>query len=233
MTDKPQIKVAIIDNSIDPSVYKPVRHWSSFLSVEWKAFKATAREFPDFNEGFTHMILTGSEASILDRRVWVDDEIEVVQKAVQRGLSILGSCYGHQVLAIALAGPNFVGRCVRPEVGWIPFRITKDNSLLGQRRTVFAFSSHFDEVKDLGSDFSVLCSTKNCVIQAFQWRNKPVWGVQFHPEIDIPEATFFIKKCVDKKDDRSGHYEAAWETTPRDSGIIRNLCSNFLTLSQK
>jgi hypothetical protein len=58
------IKVAILDNSLDPDVYKPVLHWSRWLTEAWIAFRAPEGRFPRLGDRFTHLILTGSEASI-------------------------------------------------------------------------------------------------------------------------------------------------------------------------
>jgi len=116
------IRVAIIDNSIDPSVYTPVAHWAGFLEAPWQAFRAPEGKLPGL-ASFSHFILTGSEASILDLQPWVADEIDFVNGAFEAGKAILGSCYGHQLLARALAGPACVGRCREPEIGWIPVDI--------------------------------------------------------------------------------------------------------------
>jgi len=114
------VKVAFINNSIDSSIYNPEEHWKPYLEVEWDSFKATNSHFPDLRKGYTHLILSGSEASIIDIENWAYEEMEVVQDAVEKGLSILGSCYGHQLLALALLGSCSVQRCIQPEVGWIP-----------------------------------------------------------------------------------------------------------------
>jgi GMP synthase-like glutamine amidotransferase len=220
-------KVAILDNSINPSVYNPVRHWSLYLKNQWKAFRPKEGKFPDLRD-FSHLILTGSEASILERKKWVNDEIEFVKEAVEKGLSIFGSCYGHQVLAVALSGWEHVRRCVQPEIGWIPIQITKDNSLLGKMRTIYAFSSHFDEVFNLNENFSILSSSDKCAIQAFQWKGRPVWGVQFHPEMNIEEANRYIRLSLAKADDKKADYEQALDSIPRDSGAIRLIIANFL-----
>ena len=55
---KNEIKVAIIDNSIDSSVYNPIDHWRSYLDVAWEAFRASQKHFPDLKRGYTHIILT-------------------------------------------------------------------------------------------------------------------------------------------------------------------------------
>ncbi len=72
--------LAIIDNSIDLDIYNPVEHWSPYLnSVPWRAFRAKLNHFPDLDD-FSHILLTGSESSILDREDWAREEIQVVQE---------------------------------------------------------------------------------------------------------------------------------------------------------
>ena len=177
------VKIAIIDNSINPSIYTPVIHWSSFLEVRWQAFTAREHNFPNLDDGFTHLILTGSEASILKREQWVDLEIELTLEAINRNIPILGSCWGHQLLALALAGPAHIKASEHPEIGWISVEVTEENTLLGKKgQEHHVFSSHFDEVVDLSSDFNVFVSSETCQNHAFQWRRNPVWGIQSHPE---------------------------------------------------
>ena len=160
------ILVAIVDNSIAPSVYKPVEHWAAFLGVPFASFRAAEGRLPDLGKEFTHVILTGSEASILEREPWVGAEVEFVREALKTDIPILGSCYGHQLLALAMRGPAHVRRALRPEVGWFPIEIRTESGLLGEGGTVYAFSSHFDEVSELDGDFRVLASTPGCAVQA-------------------------------------------------------------------
>ncbi len=225
--DNKDIKVAIIDNSIDPSVYQPVRHWASFLDVQWRAFRAKEGHLPNLKEEYTHLILSGSEASILDKESWVEREVELTQTAVDNGLAVFGSCYGHQILALALAGRKHVRRCANHEIGWFPIKITKKNSLLGEKRTIFAFCSHFDEVFNLGEGFTVLSESEKCEIQAFQWKEKPVWGLQYHPEISVPEASKYIRDSAARSEKRASFYKDALDLTPRDSEVIHGIISNF------
>lgn len=223
-----EVKVAIIDNSIDTSIYNPQEHWKSYLRVEWDSFKATKSHFPDLNRDYTHLILTGSEASIIERENWVYEEIEVVQDAVEKGLSILGSCYGHQLLAFALVGSASVQRCAQPEVGWIPIQIKVENELLGKKRSAFSFSSHFDEVVNLSDAFLVLASSKDCQIQAFQLKKRPIWGIQIHPEINISNAQILLKKFISLNLETKPFFEKALKSVPKDSGLIRRIVKSFL-----
>ncbi|UCC41163.1 MAG: type 1 glutamine amidotransferase [Candidatus Aminicenantes bacterium] len=223
-----KVKVAIIDNSIDSSVYNPIEHWKDYLKVEWDSFKATQSLFPDIKNGYTHLLLTGSEASILERENWVYEEVEVIQEAVEKGLPILGSCYGHQLLAFALAGPSHLRRCIPPEVGWIPIQIKEESQLLGKKRCAFSFSLHFDEVVNLDDSFLVIASSEHCEIQAFQFKKKPFWGIQIHPEIDVSSATELLRKLASLGLETSSFYEEAMESRPQDSGLIHDIVRNFI-----
>jgi GMP synthase-like glutamine amidotransferase len=219
--------VAIVDNSIDPLIYKPVEHWSRHLRAKWEAFTAREGRFPDPSD-FSHIILTGSESSILEREAWVDEEAGLVREAVAEGIPVLGSCWGHQLLAYALAGPRFVARAPRPEIGWISLEIRRSGGLLERPGAARVFSIHYDEVRDLDDRFEVLASSGLCKFQAIRLRERPVWGIQFHPEVDIEGAREFIRNLLDKGFKGRRHLEKALASTPRDSGIIRRIAASFL-----
>jgi GMP synthase-like glutamine amidotransferase len=223
-----ETKVAIIDNSINPSIYTPVAHWASFLKAKWHAFTAREFQFPDLEDGYTHLILTGSEASILKRERWVYKEIEFVLEAIDRKIPILGSCWGHQLLAVTLAGPAHVKRSAHPEIGWLPLEIIEEETLIGKKGQAYVFSSHFDEVVDLSQDFRVFASSENCQIHAFQWNTSPVWGIQSHPEMTIMDAQHYLRENVASKHESLEFYKRALDSTPQDSGLIHTVIRNFL-----
>jgi len=226
--DKKDIRVAIVDNSIDPYVYSPVDHWAAFLQVPFSTFRAPERRLPDLKKDFTHFILTGSEASIMEREGWVDAEIEFVRQVLSRNLPIIGSCYGHQLLALAIRGPASVRRALQPEIGWHPIDIREKSGLLGEKGTIYAFSIHFDEVIGLNEDFRILASTPGCPVQAFELEGRPVWGIQFHPEIDIPAARESLSRLIGLGLETSSLFEKALGMKPRDSGLIRRIVRYFL-----
>jgi len=62
------------------------------------------------------------------------------------------------------------------------------------------WESHNDEVTRLPSVFEILAESENCKIQAMKHRDKPFYGLQFHPEVEhteYGEQVFrnFIKIC--------------------------------------
>jgi len=223
---KNDIKIAIVDNAIDHFIYNPIRHWKNCLNMDFSIFRATENNFPDLQD-FTHLILTGSEASILEREQWVYEEIDLVKRAADMGLSLLGSCYGHQLLAVALTGPRHVKRCAHPEIGWIPIRIGRNNGFLGKSERAWAFSSHFDEVIDLPGNFQVIASSEHCAVQAFWIKDRPIWGLQIHPEMNISEAQRYLRNLVENKHPPLHLFRQALNSEPQDSGLIRHVVEKF------
>lgn len=221
-------RIAIVDNSIDPSVYRPVEDWSRRLYAPWLAFTAREGSLPDPAD-FSHLILTGSEASILEREPWADAEAVLVREAVAAGTAVLGSCWGHQLLAYALAGPARVRRAAVPEIGWIAIRLDRTSDLLGPAgSTPFTFSSHFDEICGLPDEFEVLASTGNCAVEAFHLRGRAVWGLQCHPEIDIDTGLRFCRDLLARGFRGGQAFREALALTPRDSGLIGRIVRTFL-----
>jgi GMP synthase-like glutamine amidotransferase len=227
----PEAKIAIIDNAIYPEIYKPVAHWSTFLAdPDWTSFTAPAGKLPDPGD-FSHFIFTGSEASILERAAWVDPEVELVRAAYEQRKYLLGSCYGHQLLALALAGPGCIGRAPEPEIGWIAVDILEDSPLLGPPRRAHTFSIHFDEVRNLPtSAFIVLAKSDICAVQAFQSRDGRAWGFQIHPEIRESEARRMLVDFQPESPSVRALYEKALASPARDSGLIHGIVDEFLKL---
>jgi GMP synthase (glutamine-hydrolysing) len=116
---------------------------------------------------------------------------EIIHEALDRKKPLLGICYGHQFIVRTLSGKERVRKALTPEFGWGEIRLTGD----GERNPLFegvarpvCMLSHYDEAYNLDDDYRVLAYTPQCSVHAFQYKNLPVWGVQFHPEYDIHEA---------------------------------------------
>ncbi|MCR4396981.1 MAG: type 1 glutamine amidotransferase [Candidatus Saccharicenans sp.] len=224
-------KLAIIDNSLWPEVYNPVEHWTAYLDLPYRAFRAVEGYLPDLEDGYTHLIVTGSEASIVNLEPWVLAEADLLQEAVERNLVVLGSCYGHQLLALALAGRQSVRRAARPEIGWIEVEILKTDPLLGSRGRRHVFSSHYDEVYNLDeSRFEILARSQHCPVQAFRLRGKKVWGLQAHPEIDPASAALLLRGMLDRGFSGTEFINQALASAPSDDGWIETISRNFVSL---
>ncbi len=113
------------------------------------------------------------------------------------------------------------------EIGWKQITIDKNSPLFeGIEKEFFIFNSHFDEVCNLTGDFDILASSEMCDVQIFQVVGKPVWGLQFHPEIDIESGKKSIEKMKQTFPNLDFDFDRAIEEA-RDSGISKQLFENF------
>lgn len=140
---------------------------------------------------YTHLLLTGSELSA-SRENPEDKQIyKIINNFLEQGKPILGICHGHQMLAKALVGKTACRKADKPEFGWIKMKI-KDNKLFRGIDNPIFLNSHYDEVSNLTDDFKILASSPDCEIQSFQYRNDPIWGIQFHPEMLFDDGNAMV-----------------------------------------
>jgi len=107
---------------------------------------------------------------------------------IDQGKAVLGICYGHQMIAKAIAGDIACRKTKIPEFGWKKINILKPNPLFTNITSPVMIQSHYDEVCNLDERFDVVANTDVSDIQAFQLKNHKVWGVQFHPEMSYTQG---------------------------------------------
>lgn len=153
---------------------------------------ATGEPLPPAS-AFSHLLISGSELSASGPGERDEEVYALVRDAVAADARILGICWGHQMIAKALAGPPVCRRAARPEFGWRHVEVRPDPLFEGVTDPVFAHS-HYDELADPPPAFEILASTPDCAVQAFRYDGRPVWGVQFHPEIGYKQGRAMFKR---------------------------------------
>jgi GMP synthase (glutamine-hydrolysing) len=115
------------------------------------------------------------------------------------GVPVLGICYGMQLVCEALGG------MVRPhttrEFGRAELSVTDAAADLfhdvPHHTTVWM--SHGDQVHDAGPDFVPLAVTPTCPVAAVRHTSRPVYGLQFHPEVGhTPYGTLILGNFLDR-----------------------------------
>lgn len=95
---------------------------------------------------------------------------------------ILGICLGHQIIADVFGGKTKSAEI--ESYAQIELNILKENGLFkGIGDSLKVWASHKDEVVSLPENFEILANSNKCNIEAMKHENKPIYGIQFHPEV--------------------------------------------------
>ncbi len=204
--------IYLIDNTIDGQGASP-RELRAVLGRLRPGVEILTEPFPKVSVerlrelNPSHIILSGqshpwvqySDASL--RGVF-----EIIQKATQ---PVFGVCGGHQQIALAFgAAVDLMGRLepgegyqgAKRERGYFEVETSGKGLFKGLPNKVTVWHSHFDEVKELPAGFKVTASNETCEIQAMQHTSRPLFGVQFHPELfneEFPDGQRIIENFLD------------------------------------
>ena len=126
----------------------------------------------------TGIILSGGPNSVYG------DDVPTADPALLDVAPVLGICYGMQLIAHLEGGA--VERAGRREYGRAELRIDREAPLFSgfdRGETTPVWMSHGDHVDTPPDGYEVLASSDNTPVAAMRHRGRPVYGVQFHPEV--------------------------------------------------
>ena len=121
------------------------------------------------------IVLSGGPQSVYQGGPKVDPRIRDI------GVPVLGICYGHQLLAQMLGCKVTQGA---GEYGKAELHVNSAKSLFADTSpTQTVWMSHGDSVREVPEDIEAIANTASCAVAAFAHKTKPLFGVQFHPEV--------------------------------------------------
>ena len=106
------------------------------------------------------------------------------------GVPVLGICYGMQTMAEQFGG-RVEGSDIS-EFGYAQIKLVGNGGLFHDIRDhidddgaalLDVWMSHGDKVAELPADFELIAETESCPIAGMAHRDKPFYGIQFHPEV--------------------------------------------------
>tara|TARA_Y100001970_G_C14078344_1_gene773265 strand:- start:284 stop:916 length:633 start_codon:yes stop_codon:yes gene_type:complete len=134
-----------------------------------------------YNSKVRGIIVMGSAASVNDANDWQKNISDILIDASSKGISILGICYGHQLIGHIYGGqvePLWSGEKKQGE------RIVhlKENILWGKPTSGPLLYSHQDGITLAPPGFEVIAESELVSIDAIVSKTEPVWGFQTHIE---------------------------------------------------
>jgi GMP synthase (glutamine-hydrolysing) len=139
------------------------------------------------------LILSGGPASVYD-----PGSPRVDPALFELGIPILGICYGMQLTCQAFGGTVKPG--TKREFGRTECRVVQADPLLeGLPPSTTVWMSHGDQADNSAGRFSQLMDTTTCPFAAIRHQTRPIYGLQFHPEVTHTEhgslmLSNFVKK---------------------------------------
>jgi len=143
--------------------------------------KIKHNDIDNFTKG---IILSGGPLNVYQINKYTFDK-----KIIEKGVPILGICFGHQILSKLNGGK--VKQSKHREFGLANIFRKKDSLLLkncfNKKKSIKVWMSHADQVSKLPKNFNVIASTQNSKFAIVENKSKKFYGVQFHPEVTHTE----------------------------------------------
>jgi GMP synthase (glutamine-hydrolysing) len=144
---------------------------------------------PTKEQGLVGIVLSGGPNSVYE-----PGAPQIPGWVLERGVPVLGHCYGMQALAYKLAGPDAVARGTKGgEYGPAVIERVDDADesplvdesplLKGVSHRTDVWMSHGDSVAKLPAGFRLVARSESCPLAGMEDRARRLFAIQFHPEV--------------------------------------------------
>lgn len=208
-------------------------------ALAWDIFSEDDSDFWNKQrESVGAIIIGGSPHSVYDAAVEKEIKIfeRVLHDAILMEIPVLGICFGHQAICQALGGvvqrdedrqeKGFARVHQRPEGAKDPIFQHLPESFVSR-------VNHADHVFELPEQTVHLCYNDTSAVQAFRHKEKPVWGVQFHPEMSEEDVLFRYNAFSDTYFASEEEKHRAHQRTMATSPEVHDVLAHFWTYAQR
>ena len=171
----------------------------------------------NIDDSIKGIILSGGPLNVYEI-----DKYSFDKKIIERGLPILGICFGHQILSKLNGGR--VKQSKHREFGLANVLKKKESVLtknfFNKKKINKVWMSHADQVSKLPKNFIVIGSSQNSKFAIIENKHKRFYGVQFHPEVTHTEngkkliSNFIFLICKIKKN---------WTSKDQKNKLIKDI----------
>ena len=171
----------------------------------------------NIDDSIKGIILSGGPLNVYEI-----DKYSFDKKIIERGLPILGICFGHQILSKLNGGR--VKQSKHREFGLANVLKKKESVLtknfFNKKKINKVWMSHADQVSKLPKNFSIIGSSQNSKFAIIENKHKKFYGIQFHPEVTHTEngkkliSNFIFLICEIKKN---------WTSKDQKNKLIKDI----------
>lgn len=136
------------------------------------------------------LLILGSPAAPIGDVPWISPTLDLIRKAHEAQMPVIGLCMGHQLIARALGGT--VEKLPQMSLGFEPVELTvagqTETMLAGMPWKVMQFQSHEHHVSKAPPGATVLAKSATTPVESFKAGIR-TYGFQWHFEFDRPGIT--------------------------------------------
>lgn len=208
-----------------------IKDWAQAKGLEMTTTRTYAGEQLAGTNEFDFLLVMGGPQSPLEMEKYpfLQDEIELVSRAIADQKVILGICLGSQIIAEALGAPT--QRSPQKEIGVFPVVLTEagrvDPLFKNFPNKFSAFHWHND-MPGIPNGAVLLAKSLGCPHQAFRYGER-IYGLEFHLEPTRESAKELIENCPGDLEP-STYTQTENEILSADFGTINRKMETILEL---
>jgi GMP synthase (glutamine-hydrolysing) len=198
----------------------------------------TAEFPPSTIDDYDALFVGGSsDASVLNEEefTFVKHCKKLIRYCFDKNIPVLASCFGFQIAIEELGGKVIVDK-KGMEMGIYQIQLTKeakDDPLLHDYPDYFwAVSGHKERADKIPSNCIHLASSHLCPYHIVKFKNKPIYGFQFHPEVDrkdlITRITRYQERYLDDSESLQKIIDSASHETTHSNAMVRDFIDRIV-----
>jgi GMP synthase (glutamine-hydrolysing) len=142
-------------------------------------------------ENYKGIIFSG--APLLVTEIDMTPYLEKVAWLKTTKLPVFGICFGHQLLGITFGA--FAAR-IKDDRDWQTIEAYEESVLFDRLPTEVKMMEDHCETISIPPGFNLIGSSEACVNEVMQHKEKPLFGVQFHPEVSGNHGRVLIENFI-------------------------------------
>jgi len=140
---------------------------------------------------YSHLIISG--APILLTEEDPTPYLEQFAFLTSIEIPVLGICFGHQVLGMVHGSDVY---SCKEDRDWQTVEIKTPSELFEPKAEKVEMMEDHCEAITLPENFELIASSSTCEVEAMKHKTKPLYGVQFHPEVSDDQGEIMIRSFL-------------------------------------
>lgn len=124
------------------------------------------------------VIISGAPLLITEQNM--DPFLDRIKWVKETNLPVLGICFGHQLIGLTFGA---FGSRMKEDRDWQTIEVFEESRLFDRMPNEFEMMEDHCESISVPAGFKLIASSDSCVNEAMEHQSRPIFGVQFHPEV--------------------------------------------------